>query len=282
VVRLLRVVRLIKAGRHSMMMQTFVQAVAKGRDGVVFLMFLLTIFSVLFGTLVFYAETSICQPVAWILNDAGTGYLRKLDGSLLVIENPVEYLEWGNGTYTLDQMLLLWVYKEDLPVDAIRKGEPTGFQSIPRSMWWCLVTLTTVGYGDIYPVTGVGKMLASITMVVALVAIAFPVTVLGNSFIDVATEFQQKKKSVEAVLAANKLKNTFEDTQLLQMDLEEEIQQTVERLNELTVWRMYHQQNALTGKDFVIGSVPKKQRRRTVVSASDQPPPEPPATRATS
>lgn len=42
---------------------------------------------------------------------------------------------------------------------------PSPYASIPEAMWWCIVTLMTVGYGDVVPVTPPGKLVAGVTMV---------------------------------------------------------------------------------------------------------------------
>jgi voltage-gated potassium channel len=54
------------------------------------------------------------------------------------------------------------------------EGESNGFTSIPKSIYWAIVTLTTVGYGDISPQTPVGQMLASIVMILGYGIIAVP------------------------------------------------------------------------------------------------------------
>jgi voltage-gated potassium channel len=54
------------------------------------------------------------------------------------------------------------------------EGEASGFTSIPQGMYWAIVTLTTVGYGDIAPQTVIGKLLASIVMVMGYGIIAVP------------------------------------------------------------------------------------------------------------
>ncbi|MFT7465479.1 MAG: voltage-gated potassium channel, partial [Pseudohongiellaceae bacterium] len=54
------------------------------------------------------------------------------------------------------------------------EGEASGFTSIPQSMYWAIVTMTTVGYGDIAPVTVLGKMLASLVMVMGYGILAVP------------------------------------------------------------------------------------------------------------
>ncbi|NOZ63204.1 MAG: ion transporter [Calditrichaeota bacterium] len=60
----------------------------------------------------------------------------------------------------------------------IIEGEKNGFTSIPRSIYWAIVTLTTVGYGDISPQTGLGQTLAAIIMILGYSIIAVPTGVV--------------------------------------------------------------------------------------------------------
>ena len=54
------------------------------------------------------------------------------------------------------------------------EGGENGFDSIPASIYWAVVTVTTVGYGDIAPATDIGKMLSSIMMILGYAIIAVP------------------------------------------------------------------------------------------------------------
>ena len=60
--------------------------------------------------------------------------------------------------------------------------QPDKFGSIPEAMWWAVVTLTTVGYGDVVPVTLVGRMIASLTMISGLMMLALPVGIIATAF----------------------------------------------------------------------------------------------------
>lgn len=60
------------------------------------------------------------------------------------------------------------------------EGEENGFTSIPVSIYWAVVTLTTVGYGDISPVTGFGQFLASIVMIMGYAIIAVPTGIVTS------------------------------------------------------------------------------------------------------
>jgi len=63
--------------------------------------------------------------------------------------------------------------------------QPDKFGTIPDAMWWSLVTLTTIGYGDVVPATAVGKMVAAVIIVGGVVMIALPVGIVANAFSDV-------------------------------------------------------------------------------------------------
>ena len=79
-----------------------------------------------------------------------------------------------------------------------RDDNPAGFSSIPASFWWGVVTMTTVGYGDVVPVTILGRMIASVTMVCGLLFLSLPMSVIGNSFTEVMREFNEAKAKKEA------------------------------------------------------------------------------------
>eukprot|EP01062_Namystynia_karyoxenos_P061999 TRINITY_DN5484_c0_g1_i1.p1 TRINITY_DN5484_c0_g1~~TRINITY_DN5484_c0_g1_i1.p1 ORF type:complete len:576 (+),score=171.49 TRINITY_DN5484_c0_g1_i1:145-1872(+) len=74
------------------------------------------------------------------------------------------------------------------------RGKEIFFQHIPDAMWWTLVTLTTVGYGDSYPVTEMGKVVASATMLCGLLVVAYPVTILCSVFQQAYDEFNEEKE----------------------------------------------------------------------------------------
>jgi len=63
------------------------------------------------------------------------------------------------------------------------EGEQNGFTSIPVSIYWAIVTMTTVGYGDISPVTGMGQFLASIVMILGYAIIAVPTGIITSEMI---------------------------------------------------------------------------------------------------
>ena len=62
--------------------------------------------------------------------------------------------------------------------------QPDKFGTIPDAMWWAIVTLGTIGYGDLVPVTAAGKMIAAVTIFAAIVTIALPVGIIATAFAD--------------------------------------------------------------------------------------------------
>jgi len=66
------------------------------------------------------------------------------------------------------------------------------FTSIPTAMWWCIVTLTTTGYGDMFPVTVGGRLVAAVTMLLGLVLFGILLNVIGNTLMLVL--FGEKNK----------------------------------------------------------------------------------------
>lgn len=70
-------------------------------------------------------------------------------------------------------------------------SQPDKFSSIPASLWWGVASLTTIGYGDIYPITIVGKIFASIISVIGIGFIALPTGILSSAFIE---QLQTHKK----------------------------------------------------------------------------------------
>eukprot|EP01121_Diplochlamys_sp_Union-15-3_P008616 TRINITY_DN229_c1_g1_i1.p1 TRINITY_DN229_c1_g1~~TRINITY_DN229_c1_g1_i1.p1 ORF type:complete len:162 (+),score=26.35 TRINITY_DN229_c1_g1_i1:507-992(+) len=74
---------------------------------------------------------------------------------------------------------------------------PTPFQSIPDTFWWCFVTIATVGYGDKFPTSDAGKVVACLTMFLALISLSLPIVLIGNSFVDVINESERKKRKKE-------------------------------------------------------------------------------------
>ena len=99
---------------------------------------------------------------------------------------------------------LLWyaekgVWSDEAQAYLRSDGEPSPFDSIPTTLWWGIVTMTTVGYGDMYPIEVMGKIMAAVTMISGVLVIALPVSVIGANFNDLhdkMVKLENKQHSV--------------------------------------------------------------------------------------
>jgi voltage-gated potassium channel len=81
-------------------------------------------------------------------------------------------------------MLVLLVFQSSVVYYFEREAQPDKYGSIPEAMWWGIVTLTTVGYGDVTPVTLWGRMAGGLTAVMGLCMFAIPVGIIASAFIE--------------------------------------------------------------------------------------------------
>ena len=72
-----------------------------------------------------------------------------------------------------------------------RGQQPEAFSSMPSSMWWAVETLTTVGYGDVIPVTAAGKLLGALSALIGIALFALPAGILSAGF---SEELSRNKK----------------------------------------------------------------------------------------
>merc|ERR550514_419936 len=92
------------------------------------------------------------------------------------------------------------------------------FQSIPTAFWWAITTMTTVGYGDTYPVTGGGRTVAAFAMVSGILCVALPTTILAVEFADKYQVMLEQKKAAELQRAKHRM---TPEEQALSSDMKE-------------------------------------------------------------
>ncbi|MCS7015085.1 MAG: ion transporter [Gemmatales bacterium] len=85
---------------------------------------------------------------------------------------------------TLGLMFLLILISATLVYLAEHHVQPDKFPDIPSAMWWSVITLTTVGYGDVYPVTPLGRFFAALSAIFGVGMVALPTGILGASFLE--------------------------------------------------------------------------------------------------
>lgn len=79
-------------------------------------------------------------------------------------------------------LIILLVLSSSMLYYAEHAAQPKAFSSIPATMWWAVATLTTVGYGDVYPVTPWGKFLAAFVAILGIGMFAIPAGILSSGF----------------------------------------------------------------------------------------------------
>ncbi|MEL7393273.1 MAG: ion transporter [Pseudomonadota bacterium] len=102
----------------------------------------------------------------------------------------------GTQLLTTLAMALALVYVSAVAlyfIEGVGGQQQEGFSSIPRSLWWAIVTLTTVGYGDVYPVTALGRVFAAIISLAGIGVVALPAGVFASAFSDELREREIKK-----------------------------------------------------------------------------------------
>jgi voltage-gated potassium channel len=90
--------------------------------------------------------------------------------------------------------LILLVVSSSMVYEAENEVQPEAFANIPDAMWWGVVTLTTVGYGDIYPVTPIGKIIGSFVVISGIGLFALPAGILASGFNEVLQRRKEKKR----------------------------------------------------------------------------------------
>ncbi|MEM0912722.1 MAG: ion transporter [Pseudomonadota bacterium] len=91
-------------------------------------------------------------------------------------------------------MLVLVLLSASLMYSVENNAQPDVFDSIPSAVWWSVVTMTTVGYGDVIPVTALGKLIAIFIMLLGVGFVALPAAMLAAKFGD---ELRFRKKQLE-------------------------------------------------------------------------------------
>lgn len=95
---------------------------------------------------------------------------------------------------SLFAVLLLLLMASSMMYYIENEAQPDAFASITSSLWWGVATLTTVGYGDIYPITPMGKFLGAIIQILGIGMFALPAGILSSGFSEVILESRKKEK----------------------------------------------------------------------------------------
>ena len=95
------------------------------------------------------------------------------------------FKEEANAFFAAFSVLLMLLILASSGIYVIEhKIQPDAFGSIPDAMWWAMATLTTVGYGDVVPVTSIGKIFGGFITVIGVGMVALPAGILASGFAD--------------------------------------------------------------------------------------------------
>ena len=94
-------------------------------------------------------------------------------------------------------LMLLLILASSFAYLAEHEAQPAAFGTIPQAMWWAIVTLTTVGYGDVVPITPWGKVVGGLVGIIGIGMVALPAGLLASGFSD---QLHQRRREFEAAV----------------------------------------------------------------------------------
>ncbi len=116
-------------------------------------------------------------------------YMRALDLILAAIKSKKHELIAANGLVVVVIMMLATVM-----YFIEHKAQPEAFSNAFQGMWWGVATLSTVGYGDIYPITVMGKFVTSIASILMIGLVALPTSILTSAILEGQEKHRNKFK----------------------------------------------------------------------------------------
>ena len=123
--------------------------------------------------------------------------LLKISHYSSALEDLISAIRHERGSFTAAMyLLILALFFSSSALYLVESDvQPEKFSSIPETMWWSIITLTTVGYGDASPVTALGKVIAAMTALMGVMTVALLTGIVANAF---ANQVQRRSSIFEA------------------------------------------------------------------------------------
>mmetsp|Transcript_74400 Transcript_74400/g.195176 ORF Transcript_74400/g.195176 Transcript_74400/m.195176 type:complete len:797 (-) Transcript_74400:114-2504(-) len=166
ILRLTRIFRVFKLGKYNEVFTLFARVITQSMPALLLMLFFIWLGCCLFGTLIWFAEQGTWYP-----------------------ENHFELYKIGiigRGAYLR--------ITSDQETEDHQNLEESPFHSIVHSFWYVIVTITTVGYGDVFPTTALGKCIAVTSILNGIIVLAMPIGVVGANFSQEYYRVMEEKK----------------------------------------------------------------------------------------
>ncbi|CAD7962025.1 unnamed protein product [Amoebophrya sp. A120] len=185
VVRLIRLFRIMRIGPFQVGVLLIYQTVKRAVRTLLVLFFILAIVVVFFGTLIYYTERWSCPQK--LVENYDTEYSSYANECRTIGQGFT-----SRGSLTNADELCCDVFNEDAHENDEKTYAAKGFESIIHSLWWSLVTVSTVGYGDYVPQTEIGKYVGMGVMICGILILSLPVGIVGSKFHDAYNELDRE------------------------------------------------------------------------------------------
>lgn len=114
-------------------------------------------------------------------------------------------------------LLMMIVVAASITFLAEHKAQPEAFASIPHALWWAVVTMTTIGYGDVVPMTLIGRICAAVIGVISVGMVALPAGIMASGFNEALHKRREKFEHLVADVLEDGVIDADEHEELRQM-----------------------------------------------------------------